>query len=164
MTEAEKQQLIEDNMKLVHYIISREYPTYAFDEDIIQCGMVGLCMAANSWKGLGLFSTYAGKCIRSAIRQEFIFRKRYTKTVSLDHEIGEELTVGDTIVGDEDVVYMDEAFYGELTADELMVLKLHGKGFSTDEISTRSGFSVQKVQKLLRLIQLRWRNFNADRH
>jgi RNA polymerase sigma factor (sigma-70 family) len=155
----DKQQLIEDNIKLVHYIISREYPTYAFDEDIAQCGMVGLCRAANSWQGLGLFSTYAGKCIRHAIRQEFIFRKRYAKTVSLDHEIGDELTVGDTLVGDEDVVYMDEAFYGELTADELMVLKLNSKGFSTDDIAKRSGFNVQKVQKLLRLIQLKWKKF-----
>lgn len=160
---SDRQQLIEDNMRLVHYIICKEYPTYVSDEDIVQCGMVGLCKAANSWKGEGMFSAYAGACIRNSIRQEFISRKRYRQTVSLDKEIGEEVTVEDTVVGDEDVVYMDEAFYGELTADEMTVMKLNSKGYGTDEISKRTGFSEQKVRKLLRLIQLKWRNWNEDR-
>ena len=115
-----RQQLIEDNMNLVYFIISREYPTYLQDEDIIQSGMLGLCKAANSWEERGLFSTYAGRCIRNEIRQEFVRRKPHSKLVSLEANVNDESTLGDLIVGEEDVVYLDdEQFYSQLTKEEL---------------------------------------------
>ena len=69
-----KQQLIEDNLNLVYALISREYPTYLHDEDIIQTGMLGLCKAADKWdEKRGTFSNFAWCCIRHEIIKEFKF-------------------------------------------------------------------------------------------
>ena len=65
-------ELIADNLRLVYHIVHEHYPTFKNDEDIVQCGMVGLCKAANTWDAnKGVFSTYACKCIRNEINKEF---------------------------------------------------------------------------------------------
>ena len=88
-------------MNLVYHIISRQYPTFIHDEDVIQSGMLGLCKAAESFDPKkGLFSTYAGRCIRNEINQEFIKRKPFSQTVSLDTKISEEGTLQDVLVGE----------------------------------------------------------------
>lgn len=158
-----KQSLVEDNLKLVYYIVSRDYPTYLHDEDIIQCGMLGLVKAANAWREEGLFSTYAGKCIRNEINQEFIRRKPHAKTLSLDATIGEDGSLADILVGDDDIAYIDEdAFYELLTGEEAKVLDMDRLGYDTSEIAKVIGCSVQKVQKILRLIRIKWRRFYGD--
>ena len=74
-----KQQLIEDNMGLVYSLILREYPTYIQDEDIIQCGMLGLCQAADKFdesKGFK-FAGFAWFCIRNEIIRELNKRSKH---------------------------------------------------------------------------------------
>ena len=148
-------------MKLVYYIISKEYPTYLYDDDIVQSGMYGLCRAAQGWdENRGSFATYAGKWIRGEIRQEFSRRKTHSKDVSLEMDIGEDGTLGDIIQGDDDVAYIDdETFYRQLTSEEREVLKLHSAGYATYEIAQQLGFSEQKVNKLLRITKIKWRNY-----
>lgn len=159
----EQQKLCEDNVKLAYYIVSQYYPTYIHDEDITAAALLGLCKAAESYDSeKGLFSTFAGKCIRNEINQEFITRKPYSKTISLDTKVGEDLTLGEVLTGEDDIAYMDEAFYEQLTDDELTTLQMENLGYSTDEIAEMSGFSVQKVQKLLRLTKLKWRKYNDN--
>jgi RNA polymerase sigma factor (sigma-70 family) len=152
-------QLVEDNIKLVYHIISRDYPTYIKDEDIIQCGMVGLCKAAKYWKEQGLFSTYAGKCIRQEIYLEFLRRKKHTKVISLDTNIGEDDTLGDVIVGEEDVEFIDDSIYESFTLEENSILELYKNGFSTREIADMCGLTINKVRKILRTIKIKWRRF-----
>lgn len=157
-----RQQLIEENMKLVYSVVTKEYPTYIHDDDIIQSGMLGLCKAAESWdESKSKFSTYAWRCIRNEINREFINRKPYNKVLSLDKPIGEDTTLGDVLVGEDDVWCVDDRFYEELTSDEQTVLRLDNMGFSTDEITERSGLGIQTVRKLLRTIRLKWRKFNG---
>ena len=43
----DRKKFIEENVNLVYVIVREYYPTFIFDEDVIQCGMVGLCKAAN---------------------------------------------------------------------------------------------------------------------
>ena len=156
-----KQQLIEDNMNLVYAIVSKEYPTYLHDEDIIQSGMLGLCKAADKWdERKSKFSTYAWKCIRNEINQEFINRKPHAVTISLETRVGEDGTLGDILAGDDDVGYVDdEPFYNQLTDDERRVFVANKNGFTTEEMATRFDWSTQKVQKLLRLIRIKWKKF-----
>lgn len=159
----EQQKLCEDNLKLAYYIVSQYYPTYIHDEDITASALLGLCKAAESYDpNKGLFSTYAGKCIRNEINQEFIARKLHSKVISLDNTVGENLTLGEVLIGEDDVAYMDELFYEQLTEDEKSTLQLDNMGYSTDEIADMSGFSVQKVQKLLRTTRLKWRQYNDN--
>lgn len=159
-----KDDLITENMKLVYYIVSKDYPTFIRDEDIIQCGMLGLCKAAQNWdESKAKFSTYAGKCIRNEINQEFIRRKPHSKNLSLETKIGEEGTLADVLVGEDDVGYVDyDDFYTQLEPIEAKVLDLDTLGYNTDEIATQLGITVTKVQKTLRIIRLKWRRFYGD--
>jgi RNA polymerase sporulation-specific sigma factor len=160
-----KQRLIEENMNLVYSIVSKEYPTYIHDEDIIQSGMLGLCKAAENWdERKSKFSTYAWRCIRNEINNEFISRKPHSQNISLETRIGEDGTLGDILPGDDDVGYVDdETFCDQLTEEELRVFCANRLGLTTEEVADRYGWSMQKVQKLSRLIRIKWKRFFEER-
>ena len=145
-------------MKLVHYVINREYPTYAYDEDIAQAGMVGLCKAAKYWdSGKSEFSTYAIKCIRSEICKEFIKRKKHNGEVSLDSNINEDTTLGEIISGADDVDYVDYSFLSELTSKERKVADLKRQGYTTVEIADELNLTSNTVTRTLRMMEAKWR-------
>ena len=159
-----RQQLIEDNMNLVHFLISRYYPTFIHDEDLAQTGMVGLCKAADSWREDGVkFSTFASKCILNEINTEFKRRKKHNGVLSLDYEVGENSTFKDVLVGDEDVAYVNfDEFTSMLTDEEKLVFELQTEGYSTEEIGRETGFVISKVRRLIRTIALKWRKYSGD--
>ena len=154
--------LISSNMRLVYHIIAKEYPRYLYDEDIIQTGMLGLCQAAERWdEQRGSFPNYAGSWIRGEIKQELIRRKKHSENISLDTKISEDGTLEDVLVGEEDVEYIDDAFYRELTELEQNVFTLNTLGLTTNEIATKLNCNVNKIRKILRTIRLKWRNFDG---
>lgn len=72
-------------MQLVYYLVHKYYPRYAKDEDVIQCGMLGLVKAANNYdSSKSKFSTYAGVIICREIAQELKRRENDKQTVSLE--------------------------------------------------------------------------------
>lgn len=86
--------LVVKNMPLVYYIIKHDYPRYIGDEDILQCGLLGLTLAAKRYDpSKGKFSSYARKDIHGEINREIQRRNIDKITVSLDQmqEIGERL-------------------------------------------------------------------------
>lgn len=159
-----QQQLIEDNINLVYSLISKEYPTYVYDEDIIQSGMLGLCKAANTWDdSKAKFSSYAWKCIRNEIYQEFRRRKPFNNLWSLNNPIEDNLTLADVIVGDEDVQYVDfEPFFNQLSKGEQEMVRLKIKDFSNEEIAQWLNVSNQNVTKTIRRIKHKWEHFNNE--
>lgn len=86
----DKQKFIEENIDLVYFLIHKHYPSFINDEDIIQCGMVGLCEAAHSWKGDSKFSYYAGSRILGSIKDELRRRQKFSVEVSLDSMLEED--------------------------------------------------------------------------
>ena len=152
-----KQQLIEDNMNLVYALISREYPTYIKDEDIIQCGMLGLCQAADKWdKDKAKFSDFAWYCIRHEIIKEFKRRAKHQGVLSLDYETvtdGVRGSLGDMIVGEEDVLYFD---YCEqhLTSLEIQILELLKLGLLPKDIAKQLNTTEQNVNRTKRKIRI----------
>ena len=97
-----KQQLLNDNMKLVHLVINKYYPSFTHDEEIIQMGRIGLWKASKTWdENKCKFSTYATNCIRNEICREFRRRCRLIDTISLETNItfpnGEKGTLKDMI-------------------------------------------------------------------
>ena len=153
-----KQQLIEDNMNLVYSVIHKEYPTYLSDEDIVQCGMLGLVKAADKWdESKAKFSTFAYTCISNEIKREFRRRMKYQGTLSLDYELNGEdgrSTLGELIVGDEDVVCC-EVNTDSLTDRELQILELLQKGLSQSDIARRIGVTRQAVWAAMRKIRIK---------
>ena len=152
-----KQKLIEDNMNLVYSLVSREYPTYLYDEDIIQTGMLGLCKAAEQWdETKSKFSNFAWHCIRYEIIKEFKRRAKHNGVLSLDYETttdGVRGSLGDTIVGDEDVLYIDDCA-DQLTPLERSILDLLKKGFTAKEAAESLGTTLHKVYFTQRKIRI----------
>ena len=154
-----KQQLIEDNMKLVYSLISREYPTYIQDEDIIQCGMLGLCQAAEKFdESVGnKFSAFAWFCIRHEIIRELKRRSKYQGVLSLDYEYsgenGVKVPFGDMIAGDEDVMYIDDC-EEQLTPQQKQILELLKKGLDSKEVAEILGTTTANVTRTRRKIRL----------
>jgi RNA polymerase sigma factor (sigma-70 family) len=156
-----KQQLIEDNMMLVYDLVHREYPTYIHDEDVIQCGMLGLCKAADKWdETKSKFSTFAIICIRSEIQAEFRKRAKHQGVLSLDFETKtgdapcDTVRLIDLVVGDEDVPYFDIGVNLDfLTAREREVAELLTTGMCQVDVAKKLGVSKQYIWKVKRKIK-----------
>lgn len=154
-----KQQLIEDNMNLVYHVVHRNYPTYIDDEDIVQCGMLGLCKAADKWEdGKSQFSTFACKCIRNEIAMEFRKRAKHQGVLSLDYEVdgddGDKCAFRDCIVAEEDVGYIDlDVDSNRLTKRQQEIFELRKQGMTCADIGRKLGVSKQSVWKTDRKIR-----------
>lgn len=155
-----KQQLIEDNMKLVYWVVSREFPSLTQDEDIIQTGMVGLCVAAERYDDtIGTFAGFAYSCIRNAILKELQNRKKHYGVMSLDYEVvgddGERTPMVELIMGDEDVAYVDVSVdLSRLTETQRQIYKLLVMGVEPNEIAKRLNTTHQNVVMTKRKIRL----------
>lgn len=157
-----RDELITENMNLVYSLINKEFPTYIGDEDLIQCGMVGLCKAADKWdESKSEFSTFAWRCIRHEILHEFRSRKKHYGVLSLDYEIddgdGGKATFGDGIIGEEDIDYVDtKDFLTKLTPVQKQVFLWKQQGIKDIEIAEKLGVSTQTVGTMRRKLQYLW--------
>jgi len=98
---------IKDNMKLVHFILHKEFPGYADDEDMIQACTIALWKAIQNYDPQkGTFCTFACYCIHMQALCEIRVRKKHDRLccVSLDKPISadENITLADTISADAD--------------------------------------------------------------
>jgi RNA polymerase sporulation-specific sigma factor len=160
----EKSDLVLENMKLVHGILNKFYPTYAFDEDMIQCGMLGLCKAADTYNDeKGKFSTYACTVIRNEIRIELTRREKYKHDVSLSTPVSDEegvVTLEDQLSSQLDVDYCDDkGMLAELTDQERQVVMLRSKGYIQEEIATELGISRSVVAMICAKVKSKWRDW-----
>lgn len=158
------QKMIEENIDLVYFLIRQYYPTFIKDEDVVQCGMLGLCQAVDAWdekKGT-TFSTYASYCILNEIRAEFRRRRKHAEVLSLDFQIrdnnGDKQDVGDLIAGDEDVEFVDyKSFYESLSPFQKEIIDYRREGLTLYEIAERKNCSHQNISHALRLMKTKWR-------
>lgn len=162
----EKDKLIEENMKLVYFLISKYYPSFIQDEDTIQEGMVGLCKAASTWdESKSKFSTYASQCILNEIKEYFRKSIKHNGILSLDKETensdGEPLSFIEIIAGEEDVkiAQLDYlAFYNTLLEEEKELIRLR-VNFEVKEIAEMYKLSESSIFKKLSKIKMKWRKF-----
>lgn len=163
-----KQELIENNMNLVYFVIHKYYPTFSNDEDLKQVGMLGLCKAADIWDSkLSKFSTYAVTCIINEIRNEFRNRNHNVPSVSLETQLFE----GDSdynlhnLLPIEDVDFDTDVeiscFKKILTKDELDVVELMGEGMKQIEVAKELGITRGDVKERVRRIRRKWRVYNG---
>ena len=157
-----RKELVENNIKLVHYLIHKHYPTYSRDEDLAQVGMVGLCKAANKWdSSKASFSTYASRIILNEIREEFRRRKRAVNTVSLYSTLGSdemECTFVDVLPGDDDVDYFSLDEFLDTLSDEKdkETVDILAYGGNCEDVSKKLGCSKQTVNGRLRRLKRTW--------
>ena len=158
--------LVKENMNLVYHIIHKEYPTFARDEDIVQSGLLGLVKAANTWDSkLAKFSTYAARCIRNEIYQEFKRRKRSSTPVSLDAIVGDNSRLEELVCRDDQTIngiVEHSDFCDKLSNDELTLLNMYKLGYDTTEVSEITGYNIQKVRQIYRSIKRRARDYYGN--
>lgn len=78
-------ELITDNIGLVYHIVKHDFPKYAYDEDVIQSGLLGLVKCAKRYDpDKGSFSNYARNYIKGEIWKELKSRIPESATVSLE--------------------------------------------------------------------------------
>ena len=107
-TEA-RSRLIEHNLRLVAYIVNKNYPEYVRGgqqdaDDLISIGTIGLIRAAETFdyaKGKK-FSTYASRCIDNQIKMHFRKIKRQLTEVYINEPLetdseGNTLTIADIL-------------------------------------------------------------------
>lgn len=163
MTDAQ-QQLVVDNLKLVHFIIERYYPNFHTDDEIVSTATFGLCQASLTWdESKCKFSSYACTCIRNAIRNEFRDRCKRIQTISLTTPVGddEKLKLEDIIGEEDDIEYLaNYTFMNILTPTERVVYDLRAKGHSVEEIEEITGYNHRKVKRVMRLCKRKYLKFN----
>ena len=158
------EKLVLDNMKLVHAVINRLFPTYRGNEDVIAEGTLGLVKAATAFNedSTVAFSTYAFCAIRNEIVSYLRRERRFDDLVSLDAPIGDdgegnEVTLGDTIASEDTVDCFDhpssleKVFYRLKERDKvIVVLKL--RGLSNKEIAEKVKTGEANVRRVLRAV------------
>lgn len=164
MCRQEIEQQIIDNEKLVYFVVHRYFKDLCGDDDIIQCGRIGLWKACEHYDNdRSKFSTFAVRCIINEITNELRARGRERKNVcitSLDQVVGtdkesdSDITIGHTIpfiedgyyIVDQDLASADE----KLSKRNSEVLKMYIFGFSAAEISQAFGFSRTWASNLIK--------------
>ena len=160
MSIEERNELIEQNMKLVYYVIKRHYPTFFGDDDLAQVGMIGLIRAADVWdESRGKFMPLAYTCIRNEIRLEL--KRRYARgdmngdTASLDAGVRDtdgDTTLADTMVGDHGVELSTLAVYGDcLTNREKFIVERFLLGTRFSDIARELGVSPSGISQSFRM-------------
>jgi RNA polymerase sigma factor (sigma-70 family) len=156
-----RQQLIEDNVGLVHYVVRKFYPWRSDDEDIIQVGMIGLIKAADKWDAeKGSFSNFAVICIRGSIASEIKKQLKQVPTVSLDAIINNgdgDTSLLDFQIGSSEIEYVDKpAVYKVLSPPQREVFDKLQLGMTQAEIARDMGISRERVGQHTRKIRLKW--------
>lgn len=145
--------LILENMKLVNFVLHKYFPRLAFDEDMIQVGMVGLCRAAENYdESKGKFTTLAARSIRNTILNELRDNAKNPPALSLSTVIYEgddgEVELEDSICGDADVDYYDfKGMMSTLTPRERKVAEMLADGCTQEDIAKHLGVARTTVQR-----------------
>lgn len=150
--------LFNDNQGLAHYILRVRFPLLAHDDDARQEALLGLWRAAKTYKPeVGPFKTYAGICIKNAIRQyrrdevpKWQGYSYLSEPANADPEL-EDITIGDELQEPRDYIAdcITRADIGRLPDKQRRVMALRRYGMSQPEIARSTGLSQPHVSRLL---------------
>jgi RNA polymerase sporulation-specific sigma factor len=125
--ETARNRLIEHNLRLVAFIVRRNYGDSKDQEDLISIGTIGLINAARTFDATKQisFSTYASKCIDNQIKMHFRKTKRQSTEVYIYDSVdvdkdGNQLFLADlfrdpTCVADEvDLIINSQKLYNNI--------------------------------------------------
>ena len=159
MKRTEAEQLFHNNIKLAHYVLHRNYPTFSQNEDMHQEALLGLWRACLTYdKNKGHFSTYAGQCILNQIRYVMRSLTKQPETVSLSHPVGDngvtlEDLIEDPCPGTDEGLIDLRTFLEGLPQRELKLIQLSAAGLTQEEIGKQLGRSRAWCCRTLRRLQ-----------
>lgn len=102
--------IIEHNLRLVSHIVRKYYGSYAFTDDLLSIGSIGLIKAVDTFRTENgtRFATYAARCVQNEILMFFRAQKKLSQEISINEQIdvdrdGNPLTYLDIIASEESV-------------------------------------------------------------
>ena len=105
--------IIEHNLRLVSHIVRKYYGSYAYADDLLSIGSIGLIKAVDTFRVENgtRFATYAARCVQNEILMFFRSQKKLSQEISINEQIdvdrdGNPLTYLD-IIASEDTVDED---------------------------------------------------------
>ena len=164
----ERNELIEDNLNLVYFMVDKHFATYVDREELIGIGYEGIIKAADNFdtrKNIK-FCTFACRCIYNEIIKyldslNYHCRKANTVAYSLDNKIedciGEDLTFKEVFYINEDYsrvfaeVILNRA--DSLVANGRLILEKRIAGYTFKEIGKMLNITGQGVIKRLAIIR-----------
>jgi RNA polymerase sigma factor (sigma-70 family) len=133
-------ELILENLYLVNSV-ARKFGELANDDDVIQCGRIGLWQAAEKWDGKREFKSFAKVCIRHAIIDHLRGIQRWESPIDTFDEVGVE---------DEwDIVGAIRNTFKTGSREREILLGLL-KGISKQDLADRFGISRRTVTAIAR--------------
>ena len=165
MTDKEIEEKLRENEKLVYYTLKRYYPTFRDDEDIIQCGRIGLWRAIKTFDpSRGLFSTHAVLMIRCEIRKHLrseAKKQEFGNIRSLDEPIladsGSPVYLHEIIADPKDnfiEVEYDISFMQKILSErDFKILQLYIAGYKETEIAEEYKMTRSNVSRIIKLAQ-----------
>lgn len=145
---------IEENEKLIFYIINRKFPSLVGDEDIVQIARIAI------WEGTMNYSekkpdvkesTWLSRCIENQIKDEL--KKRTAKKRNIQQgdiyemEIEDKDFDIDENINEEELVHQIEKL---LDSTERIIMKKKVEGYETNEIANSIGLSRRSIQRKLK--------------
>ena len=148
MTDDERS-LAEQNYPLVFHIMRKMGVDH---EGYHGAACIGLCKAAKTYiSDKAMFSTYAATCIRNEIIMQIRKECKGVKAVSIEQEIHQDITLGDTLEGDCGIGVCEvmDVING-LTERERAVIALSVSGHTATSIGRMMGFSQPYAGRVLK--------------
>lgn len=163
---AEFETLVVENRKLVYFLLNRYYPTFRYDEDLKQCGMIGLIKAAKSYNlEDDRFSSFASKCILNEIRNELRNRLPETKVQTKDISECTYLFVDTNLYNNQSYFELTDhilTFCSMLDDEYKLLFDLRLADKSNSEIAEVMGVSRKTVDRKLKQLKVLWDNYDKS--
>lgn len=138
------EELIQTYKPLIYSTARRMCPWKPKDEDLLQCGMIGLWRAAEKWDGARPFPPLAKRCIQGEMANHMRKMNRQPPTVPLDGE-------NPALAREDDHFSMElhDAITRSFDPDsrEALLLTALGEGDSLKEAARRAGMRPNRARK-----------------
>lgn len=163
------------NEQLVFHVLNKKFPWGLYDEDLQQCGRIGLWQACLTFdEEQSKFASYACPCIANAIKIEIRSRNTigrnpnssgYTQ-ISLDapskNQIKNEesYSIQELIPGDPDVEFLDiEGLWNSFTPKEKIVFRYLVNGWYQREIGKELGVTRAYISQIVARIRKKFNEY-----
>ena len=147
---ADVDRLIAENQNLVRDTARRFLQTSAHNQDMLQCGLIGLWKAATKWKENGEFKHYARRSILNNMKKLYQRRKAAknaeTKSKKAE-EAAEAVDYEDDTIDHIDLVRRINSAWPPNSRERYVLIAL-SNGVSKQAIAVALGIEKQTVQKI----------------
>lgn len=145
--DAEAELLMDGQLRLVPLTARRFFPRLARNEDLLQCGLIGLWEASRSWSGRGEFSSYACHCILNNMRDYLRAESKALPPPVRQEREQADWYVEDKLIDELDMISRIHAAWPENSRERYVLLALSA-GVSRQSVAAALGVQLHTVRRI----------------